>query len=384
MAEPQVRGTASALFIFADIIDSSKFSSVLGFTEYAKRLVEFRQLFEKLGNRYFKPPADKGQGFSQVDTRGDEGTIFQIAYSLRERRELIFRAIEFLYHVKSCLYLGLNSKKENKGDYEAPLQMDIGAGIHFGKIAFTTEIIESHSEIVRIDGYEINRAKRIESSSRSGNCSRIVLSKEAVNLLEGEPVIFSPITTSMKGIEQHVELYEVQAGLFNGLKLDQNDPVDECLISRVSDFANNPDQINEPWLKSLIVSVLDVLITGSIVDEHRSKYKKQQLNLAWRSTLEDDPILLYLRAKDYQKQEKYTQQIRYLRQILERCPGFVFAKKRMVEACWKIAGQDKERVERVFARDVAEEFLSKFSQYLSNDEKREFAGIVKEAQKKAR
>jgi len=383
MAEPKVRDTAHALLVFADIIDSSKFSSVLGFEDYARRVIEFQQLFRSLGNRYFPRPEDKTIGFTQIDARGDEGTVFCIEHRLKERADLVFRAIEFLYHLKGRLYFGLDDRKEDTRKLAAPLRMGIGAGIHVGPVAYATEVRENRSEIVRIEGFSINKAKRVESSSRGGTFSQIILSKEAARLLDGEPVLFSPITASMKGVEEHAELHEVRAGLFSGLKLDRNDPADQRLINRVSDLADHPDQMDEAWVKSLIVSVLDVLLESSMVTEHRTKYRKQQLNIAWHSSIEDDPILLYLRAKDYQEQQKSTQRIRYLRQILERHPDFVFAKKRMVQACWKVALQDKERSERVYARDVAEEFLNRFSNYLSEDEKHEFAEIVNEAGKKA-
>jgi len=119
MKTPKVASTTvDALLVFADIIDSSKFSSVLGYVEYAKRLTEYRQLFIDLGERYFPLPIDKTLNFSKVDARGDEGTVFCIARGKKEKRELIFRAIEFLYHLKGQLYLGFDSN--GKAKPEAP------------------------------------------------------------------------------------------------------------------------------------------------------------------------------------------------------------------------------------------------------------------------
>ena len=118
------------------------------------------------------------------------------------------------------------------------------------------------------------------------------------------------------------------------------------------------------------------MMKNSMVAALKDEYHNQQLKIAWSSSIEDDPILIYLRARHYQQQGKYTQQIRHLKLILDQHPEFVFAKKRMVEACWKIAVQGSEPAEKVFARDVAEEFLTNFSHFLSPEEKKQFSDII--------
>jgi hypothetical protein len=375
MGTPRVSGDSDALLVFADIIDSSKFSSVLGIREYGKRLLEFQQLFKSLGERYFPPLADRTQGFCQVDARGDEGIIFALTRDTKQKREFIFRAIEFLYHLKGLLYLGLGEATNQRSE-SAPVRMGLGAGIHCGRVAFSTELQGNRLEIVQIDGFAINKAKRVESASRQGRFSRILLSMEAARLLEGEPLLLSHIRAPMKGIDEHADLYEVKAGLFSGINLMADTKMDQSLIDKAREFAKYPGSIDEVWIKSLVISILEVMLQRAMVQMHKTGYYSHQLDIAWSSTIEDDPILLYLRAKDCQTRGKYTQQIRYLKQILEKHPDFVFAKKRMVEACWKITEESKETAEMVYARDIAEEFLSKFSQFLSNEEKERFAEII--------
>ena len=374
MKTPRVASnTVDALLVFADIIDSSKFSSVLGFVEYAKRLTEFRHIFNTLGERYFPLPKDKTLDFSQVDARGDEGTVFCIARGKKEKRELIFRAIEFLYHLKGHLYLGFDSSEKAKP--ESPIRMELGAGIHCGTVAFATGITEDNrSEIAHIDGFAINKAKRVESASRAGNFSKILLSKEAARLLEGEPILLSRLNVGMKGIEERAELYEVKSGLFGGLKIEPAN--DQRVIDLARKFGDYPDRMDEAWLKPLTISILDIMMKKTMVVSLQEEYHNQQLKIAWSSSIEDDPILIYLRARHYQNQGKYTQQIRHLKSILDQHPEFVFAKKRMVEACWKIALQGSEPAEKVFARDVAEEFLTNFSHFLSSEEKKQFGDII--------
>ncbi len=206
-----------------------------------------------------------------------------------------------------------------------------------------------------------------------------MLSKEALRLVESQPLIFFPAVAEMKGILKNVQVYEVRSGLFSGLTLDSGDPLDQKLISQANELANNPAEIDESWVKSLVLSILDVLLQLSPAQPRRQEYREAQLKLAWDSPTEDDPILLYLRARDFFGSKKYTQQVRYLRQIIQRNPEFVYARKRMIEACWEIAKGTPERAELVFARDVAVEFLQHFDYLLSQEEKEAYQRLVKEA-----
>ncbi len=376
MGKKRVTGAQEALLLFADVIDSSRFSAVLDYEAYARRLVSFQEKFERLGKRYFPDPKDKTKSYTQVDARGDEGTVFVIDTDLKPT-QLVFRAIEFLYHLKGQLKFSTKTMGDNG---EAPSQIEVGAGVHFGKVAYTTEIRENHSVISGIEGFSINFAKRVESSSRDGKHSHVMLSEKAFRFAENEPAIFIPVTTEMKGIHKNVEVYEVRSGLFDNLMLDgSTDPSDAKLMEQANDLASNPVTIDEPWVKSLVLSVLDVLLKKSPIPTRRSEYKEKQLKLAWHSPTEDDPILLYLRARHFSEAKKYTQQLRYLQKIAQTHPQFMHARKKMVEACWQIAKNKPERAELVFARDVAIEFLERFEYLLTPEEKKQYNQFVKEA-----
>jgi hypothetical protein len=376
MAESQlqIRGTIYALLVFADIVDSSKYSAVLGYREYAKRLLNFQNTFEKLGKKYFPDPEDWSTEYCSIKARGDEGILFY-AKTQSDFSELIFRSIEFLYHLKGRLRFGGDEEEAAKA---SPRRIGLGAGIHIGPVAFATKQENNRSIIDRLEGFSINYAKRVESCSRAGKYSRVFLSKEAAQLLEDKPVVFSRVIAPMKGIEEYAEVYEVKAGLLGGLKLDPHDPEDERLQFEANNVASHPKEIEEPWVKSFVVSVLDCLLNQSIVIPRRVEYRDRQLNFAWHSSVEDDPILLYLRARDFWEKKQYTQYIRYLRQILQEHPEFVHARKRMIKACWAIARGKAEPAEMVFARDMAQEFLDQFPQLLSQEEKKDFQKLVKE------
>jgi class 3 adenylate cyclase len=378
----EVGGTIPALLVFADIVDSSKYSAVLGRLEYAKRLLEFQKLFKTVGQKYFPEPSDPTQEFCKVNARGDEGTIFFATCTEVNLSETVFRAIEFLYHLKGLLRYG---SAEEDNEASSPKQIGLGAGIHIGKVAFAVAFENNRSIIKQIEGFDINYAKRVESCSRIGKYSRIFLSKEAAKLLEDKPIVFTSTNASMKGIEENTKVYEVQSGLFSGLKMDTDiDKCSEVMIERVKELAYQPIKIEEPWNKSLIISVLDCLIRDTIVSDRKKEYRELQLNLAWHSSIEDDPILLYLRARDFEEKRQYTQQLRYLKQIAHECPDFVHAKKRLIKSCWAITKRKSERSELVFARDLAKEFLEKFPHLLSEEEKKDYRKLVKAISRKAR
>lgn len=374
MGTKRVGGTRNALLIFADVVESSRFSAVLDYEAYAKRLLGFQEAFKRLGSTYFPKSEDETRTYTRVTARGDEGTVFVVDPNLNPT-QLVFRAIEFLYHLKGQLKFATKTMGDSS---EAPSRIAVGAGVHFGKVAYITKLEQGHSVISDIEGFSINFAKRVESSSRDGEHSHVMLSNDAFRLVKNEPAVFVPITTEMKGILKKVQVYEVRSGLFYGLKLDNSDPSDIKLIEQADELASNPANIDKPWVKSLVLSVLDVLLGDSPIQRRRSEYKEKQLKLAWYSPTEDDPVLLYLRARHFSETNKYTQQVRYLREIVQRYPEFVYARKRMVEACWQIAKNEPERAELVFARDVAAEFLERFDYLLKPEEKEQYQQLVDE------
>jgi predicted nucleic acid-binding protein len=124
------------------------------------------------------------------------------------------------------------------------------------------------------------------------------------------------------------------------------------------------------------------LTQNSPVLQRKAEYRDIQMKLAWHSSVEDDPILLYIRAKDFEDKKEHSQQLRYLKSIVENHPDFVHARKKLILACWEIAKKKKERSELVLAQDLAKEFLEKFPRFLTEDEKRECNQILKATKKR--
>jgi len=367
---------ADALIVFADIMDSSKYSAVLGYCEYADRLLGFQETFRALGRRYFPEVEDKAVEFCGVDARGDEGIVLVVCPSSKRRDRqagLVLRAIEFLYHLKGRLKFSA----VHAGSEPAPSRFDVGAGIHWGPVVQTVADRDGRSVIDGMEGFAINYAKRVESCSREGRHSRIMLSSEAARCLELEPVLLANIRGVMKGIQDNVELHEVEAGLFDQMELRENDEADEKLVCEMEHLCNAPMTIDAPWVKSLAVSVLEYVCHNAPVAADKARYRQLQYDLAWHSTKEDDPILLYLRSRECRESGQRTRELRYIRSILGKHPHFVHARLQMVKACWALAQGKAEREDRLFAKDTAKEFLDRYGSILKEEERVEFRRLLK-------
>jgi len=367
-----------ALILFVDVINSSKFSSVLTYKKYFELIEGFQNEFKLLGSRYF-PSLDKKEQivkYRLVDSRGDEGIVFVIDTSAAPR-SLLSKAIEFIYHLKGRLRFSRLSAADRN---ITPTFMGLAAGLHYGNVAFATGIDPStnHSIIAQIEGYSINFAKRLESNARLGKYSNIILSKVAAKYLEGSPIVLSPIYASMKGIEDSEEMYEIESGLFDHMNIDGNDAGDEYFLDRLrEEIELKPYNIDKQWLKTLVISVLESLTNLSPVPARKNEYFNRASKFAWHSADEEDPILLYQRSIDYRLERKHTQEIRYLKQIMDKYPGFLFARKQIVKAFYQMFRNKIGQHDRIYCRDIAEEFLQRFLNDLDPDEIKEFKNIIK-------
>ena len=372
-----------ALLVFADVVESSKLSAYLGPLDYAQQILNFQNLFANLGRKYFPEEKDKSAEYSLITARGDEGLLFYVTDEI-PKTDMIYMALEFVVELKGRLKMAVtldeNSDRPARG-------IELGAGIHYGPVALLTALKKddkgrARSFIDGLEGYSINYAKRVESCSRQGSYSRVFLSKEAASVLDGDPIIFSKTMAPLKGIGENVEVFEIQSGYFHDIPISTELPEDESFINFLNELAENPEKIDEPWIKPLIVSVIDSRLKEIGDPAQKAIYQRRLTNLAWHRPSEDDPILLFIRAREYDKKNQQTARITYLKKILDRFPHFIPARKQLVDACWKITRQKTERSERIFARDTAKEFINKFPAYLSDSETRQFKSIVEAVQKK--
>lgn len=383
MAAYSVSSTADALLMFVDIVDSSVYSSILGIEEFARKVLSFQELFRDLGKRYFpnRPYFDERvDSLCNVDSRGDEGLVF-VVDPRQSGAELVHRAVKFALEFKARWRI-LNLKEKDL----PPREMKIAAGIHYGEVAVitTSELKEGlyRKLIDRIMGYSINYAKRVESSSRIGRFSQVFLSKEAADLLSYSPIVLCRYEASLKGIQPNDEVYEVRSTFLDEVPLlvaDGAGGIDnEQFLRFFTEDFNEAEFLREPWLKSFALSVLSSrkeAVSGTAMEK---EYFDRISKMVWRKPAEDDPIMLYWRARECENSGKYSRAVTCLKDILKDYPYFIHARIKIIEACYRmIKAKDKIPSEMIFVRDTAEELLEKYEGILLEKEKKQLKEILK-------
>lgn len=384
--------TTNALLMFVDIIDSSVHSSILGILKFANKVLKFQELFKELGNKYFyirnKPSFDeKVDSLCVCESRGDEGFVFVVDPS-QEGADLVSRAIKFALELKARLKI-LNQGEED----QPPTEMKLAAGIHYGEVAVITTSEQKEGIyrklIDRIMGFSINYAKRIESSSRIGRFSQIFLSKEAADLLSYAPIVLFKHESSLKGIASRDEVYEVRSMFVEKMPENEADGVGNIRNNEFIDhFTKDFDEsefLREPWLKSFVLSVLAAQWEANKGNSLEQEYFERISKIAWRKPVEDDPIMLYWRARECENSGKYSRALTCLKDLLAKYPFFFHARIRIIDACFKMI-KSKERLthDLIFVRDTAEELLERYKGLLSQDEKDRLGLILKQTKKKGK
>lgn len=375
--------TQYALILFADVIDSSVHSAVAGIKSYAMQLLALQQLFKDLGSKYFPPPEDPVISFSEIQVRGDEGSIFYVAPDMAPG-ELVHKAVQFAYELKARIEM-----LDQGDDDVSPKRMKIAVGIHFGEVASVTSLIpddqgKTRSLMSGILGYAINYAKRIESSARLGRYSKIFLSKEAASLLKGDPIVLVKHEAQLEGIERREEMYEVRSAYFDKMPLETKSFDSEKFIERYTNSFTEQDLVREPWLKGLILSVIDARLKNVISDPLKSYYSEKRSMFTWLNPTEDDPIVLFCRAMECFHGKKHTLMLTYFKSIVIEYPHFLHARIKFAQACWEVSRKATVRAEWVLARDIADEFLTRYETYLSPTERDYFMDIRAKSKKTVR
>ena len=102
----------------------------------------------------------------------------------------------------------------------------------------------------------------------------------------------------------------------------------------------------------------------------------------WKDHAEDDPIVLFVRALHCRDDNKHTRKVSILKEIIDKFPSFVFAKRQLIKAIADLSDHSHLSSEFVYARDIASELLEKYPQALRGDEERlEFAEIIERLNK---
>lgn len=207
------------VIMFVDIMGASEISNHKNPGEYASFVNEFQKLFMSVCKRYTDAWYDKdARKEMQYSSRGDEGLLMIYrAETLDDPTIDIDVAINIAFELKrSWLCSRVNRERIGFG----LLPVDLAIGIHIGRTHL--EKIPSDESIPKgnpggwlPEGYAINLAKRVESHSRQGRFSHILLSEAAqgqLNYLANERTYLfdDPQVISPKGISRDIRVYELK------------------------------------------------------------------------------------------------------------------------------------------------------------------------------
>lgn len=377
----------NALLLFTDIVDSSVYSSILGIEKFARQVMLFQTLFEELGKQYFRDkPSFEEQttAWCQIESRGDEGIVFVVDPE-EDGTELVSKAIRFAFELKARMKI-LHRKQMDI----PPQEMKVAVGIHYGEVAVITKPkkIEDvyRNPIDKILGYSINYAKRVESSSRVGRFSQVFLSKAAADLISYSPIALQKYEVALKGIQSNEEVYEVRSAFLENVPIPARNVAGEIEEEEfLTHFARNlveDDFLRDPWLKSFAISVLSERKDAVKGTDLQRAYSEKIDEIAWGKLVEDDPILLYWRARVCENEGKHSRAISCLKEIVGKCPYFIRARISLIENCHKmIKRTDKMSAEAIYVRDTAEELLEKYYGILFDKERQELKEILREINK---
>ncbi len=191
------------VILFADVMNSSEIANNLSLCEYYNFITNFQNCFREVCEFYENGIPDISMC---CDTRGDEGCLKMI---VPDNNELIAQAIDEAIRIAIDLKRTWLFTSYNEDRIEAKLlPNDLGIGIHSGKIFMDQDN--------KPQGYAINLAKRIESSSREGKYTRIHLSEAAqgqLYYLKDEPnykFVDTPFVSGLKGITDVVKVFEIR------------------------------------------------------------------------------------------------------------------------------------------------------------------------------
>lgn len=363
-----------AVIIFTDIIDSSRYSAILGIEQYARSILIFQNTFNEVSNKYFCNNKNLKGAYLRCNTQGDEGVIFIVPEEKNyDPTEIIYLAIHYAFELKARLSINFPEDTSMK-------KMQIATGIHFGKVATVKndEVKElSPENIDTIVGYTINYAKRIESSARFGKYSRVFLSKAASSFLPYKPVVLEKHEVDLKGISQLEDVFEVRSAFCKDLKIDTFKEGELERFSKKFISGIGLDLLEEPWLKSYVISVFESIRKKQTNPTIEKKYDQKISDFIWKNHAEDDPIVLFVRALYCGADDKHSRKVSILKEIIDKFPSFVFAKRQLIKAISEVSDHSHLSSEFVYARDIASEFLEKYPKAVGGTgERLEFEKII--------
>lgn len=196
--------------LFADIVGCSEMSNHKSLEEYCKFVNDFQHCFNTVCNHYRKEEYKEHEfPFFKWNARGDEGCLM-IFVSMGD--DSLARDIDTAINIALDLKRMWLFTKDNitRIKQDRLLPVDIGIGINAGKV-----YVDKVENEYQPEGYSINLAKRIESASRDGKFTHILISESARGLLyslkdESTYRFDRPFAIQPRGISREIKVFEIK------------------------------------------------------------------------------------------------------------------------------------------------------------------------------
>ena len=239
---PPAGKAMEAAILFADLVSSSEFASVMSLQEYADYVASFQETCARQCEYFFKTFHAKmyRPGDYQFSVIGDELAVFVHSGSDADD---VYQLICLAQALK-CAWLGspVNAARVAQG---AP-SVELAIGIHAGLLW----AMPGGPEGPVVRGFVINVAKRVETSSREGQHFRIMISGAAfkrVNRRIRNLLIGPKDVARMKGIVMSVAIHEVIDSFID--PTDRMPPESRAAFSRVAHGAMKCNSF-DVWIHS--------------------------------------------------------------------------------------------------------------------------------------
>ena len=162
-----------SIILFADIRDSSEIAGTLSIEEYDFLLNEFQVLMraaiEQVLSSHFRPGIPWP---GEISIRGDEAYLVLFAGPDGVSADAGLRAVmEIAFAMKRKWLL---SQVNRQRILQGKMIQDIGIGMHMGEIALGPHPGRGTGHTA--EGWAINLAKKLETASREGQYSKIIVS----------------------------------------------------------------------------------------------------------------------------------------------------------------------------------------------------------------
>jgi len=274
--------------LFADLMSSTEMAKNLSLEEYDEMIINFQRTICEVASHHLKQSGYIGKGVdSYWCIAGDELRVFLYSGSV-------------LFDIRNALIIAvkiklawLTSEFNEKILKEGRLVSRVGVGINCGKVIKDVREwrLKMGEEEPNIEGYAINVAKRIESSSRNGSIYQIMvgdsLHRKCQESNEIKISFSHPQHIVFKGLGQKIAVYEIVSFINYEILSSMPDSMQDRLLEKMQYAVTQPNA--EPWLFiTLLRHYISMIASGKheYIETHAIELAKEALEI-----LEYKPII---------------------------------------------------------------------------------------------